>query len=773
MKYEPVGDEVFLEGVDPIFIKDLEGRILDVNPAAERVYGWSRDELLGKDIEAVMPGARQADLQRLIERVKSGHDVVDVPVLRRTKEGEVLAVLLSVSLLRDEDGRPTAVATVAKDGRYDFLFSSAPVPLWEEDWSKVKERTRALREGGVEDLGAHFRVRPAELRACLGSARLLRSNQAARELLDSDGELVGCLGAWVEEGSLPALADRLGELARGAKSVRGTVAVRTLRGARKDVVLHLQLNPANPEALRSVLISLVDVTAVRMAERAVLEERAEMRTLLDTLGDGVISIDTRGRIESINQAAERIFGYRAEEVLGSNVSMLMPPEHAEAHDEFIRRYVEGGEAKIIGIGRELLGRRKDGALFPIELGVGDSSDDRRQRFTGIVRDLTERKALELEFLQAQKLEAVGRLAGGIAHDFNNLLTGLLVGCRLLAKQVDPGSSSSELLVELQREALRGVGLTRQLLDFSRGGDHEIKTIDLNVVLSESQSLLQRLLGEDVALTIQLPLIGGRVAANRGQLDQILMNLVVNSRDAMPQGGAFTIALSEREYAAQEHRGLEPGRHVLLSVTDTGIGMDQETRQRAFDPFFTTKPEGKGTGLGLSTVFGLVQTFGGHIELHSEPQHGTTVSIYLPAVADDGLKEPTAARGICAPGRGSILVVEDEPLVRKGLQLLLEGQGYDLLVAQDPRVALELLQESRNVIDLLLTDMVMPHMTGAELAQRARALRPGLPVLFTSAFSAEALIEQGRLAPGDRLLEKPFTEECLSQMVAEALASRPC
>ena len=772
MKYEPVGDEIFLDGVDPIFIKDLNGVILDVNPAAERAYGWSREELVGKQLEAVMPGSRGGELLQLIELAKAGHAVEDVPVLRRTKEGKVLAVLLSISILRDEGGRPTAVATVGKDGRYEFLFKGAPVPLWEEDWSGVRQAVLALREEGMSVQAALLHAQPAELRECLKRARLLRSNQAARELFGVQGELTGNLGEWVEAESIAVLADRIRDLAAGQSRVRGEISVRTPGGEIKQVVVHVQLNPEMPEFLRSVLISLVDVTAVYEAENAVRRERVEMQTLLNTLGDGVVTIDDRGRIESFNQAAEDMFGYETSEVVGKNVSLLMPEEEAGRHDAYIRNYVEGGDARVIGTAREMHGRRKDGKLFPMELGLGDSSDGRRRRFTGIVRDLTARKALEHEFLQAQKLEAVGRLAGGIAHDFNNLLTGLLVGCRLVAKEMDPAHPSSELLVELQREAMRGVGLTRQLLDFSRSGDHEVKPVDLNEVLSESETLLQRLLGEDVSLRIELPLSGGTIAANRGQIDQILMNLVVNSRDAMPGGGALTVKLSEVELGAGVQRALAPGRYVTLSVSDTGVGMNEETKQKAFDPFFTTKPAGKGTGLGLSTVFGLVRSFCGHVEIQSAPERGTTVTLWFPADQRVVVAEPPGERIAREPAQGTILLVEDEALVRKGIQLLLEGQGYELLVAGDPRVALEFLRDDALHIDLLLTDMVMPHMTGAELAAEARTLRPDLRVLYTSAFSPEALVEQGRMPQGAWLLEKPFTEERLAELVANVLASEP-
>ena len=507
------------------------------------------------------------------------------------------------------------------------------------------------------------------------------------------------------------------------------------------------------------------------ASRDLLAEReGRMRAILDTAADGIITIDERGTVKTLNPAAEQMFGYRADEVVGKNVRLLMPAPYAEEHDDYLERYLRDGRPRIIGLGREVLGRRKDGTTFPLDLGVGESRFGEGREFTGIVRDLSERKRLEREFLEAQKMEAVGRLAGGIAHDFNNLLMGITGCSRIAAKSVGDDAAVEDQLLEIQAAAQRGASLARQLLTFSRREKQELRPLSLNEVVTRSAAMLERLLSEDVDLELSLAESGAPVVGDDGRLEQVLMNLAANARLAMPGGGVLRITTRDLDPEASA-----PGGRVLLEVVDTGCGMDEATCTSAFEPFFTTR-EG-GSGLGLSTVYGIAKAMGAEIGLESELGRGTTFRFLFPraqgavqsAAADE--PGPEEAPATAAPERAVVLVVEDDRLVRAGVIHLLREEGYRVLVAGNGREALEL-GESEEAIDLLLSDVIMPGLSGADVARELQARRPDLKALFMSALPREVLVEQGRLVPGQPSIEKPFTEEVLRAKVREVLAIPP-
>lgn len=522
---------------------------------------------------------------------------------------------------------------------------------------------------------------------------------------------------------------------------------------------------------RRILAICRDVSRQRAADREVSELDARLAAFFETAVDGILTIDELGLVESCNPAAERMFGYSAAEVIGHNIRMLMPPPYRGEHDGYLQRYRETGERHIIGVGREVMGRRKDGSVFPINLSVAEMRLGGRRKFSGLIHDLSERKQLEARYLQAQKMEAVGRLASGIAHDFNNLLMGIQGCCRKAAQALVPANSG--LVQEILDATGRGAALTRQLLAFSRNRDIAPRPIQVNAAVTAARVMLQHLLGDDVQVEIELAPAGGTILADEGQIEQILMNLAVNARDAMPGGGRLGIRARELRGAEAWGTGPqapEPGDWVLIEVEDTGSGMDEPTLARAFEPFFTTKPEGQGTGLGLATTYGIVRQLEGHIELESAPDEGTRVRIFLPlheAPAEDGgqdaQEEPLSASAL------TILMVEDDPLVRSGLRYLLSSMGHRVLEAADAAQALALCG-SHSEIDLLLTDIVMPGKSGPALAQDFRKRRPRAKVLFMSAFSGDLLVEQGRLATGEPTIEKPFSQEQLAKAI-RALVER--
>ncbi len=515
-----------------------------------------------------------------------------------------------------------------------------------------------------------------------------------------------------------------------------------------------------------------DVTSRKLFESELVartstlaQTMARTRAILDSAVDGIITIDELGRIDSVNPATERLFGYAAAELVGRNVRILMPPPYRDEHDGYLARYRRTGERRIIGIGREVVGQRKDGSVFPVDLAVSEVPLEGHRLFVGTIRDITARKQLEDQLRQALKLEAIGRLAGGVAHDFNNLLASILGYSEQLADGLAEGPLR-HAAQQIRRSAERGAGLTRQLLAFSRRQDLAPEPLDVSAVLGELRDMLGRLLGEHVEVEYDLADDLWLVLADRGQLQQVVLNLVVNARDALGEGGRITMVADNVEVREELLGGVgvvAPGRWVRLMVADNGCGMSAEVRTRIFEPFFTTKEPGKGTGLGLSTVFGIVQQSGGAILVDSEPDVGTRFEIYLPRT--DGLQRvPSAGEEettTVTRGSETVLLVEDDTTFRELLADVLRQAGYQVLVAADPAQALALAEPAARPIHLLLSDLSMPVMKGTELARRLTAARPDLKVLLMSGYSE--LDEAAAFAAdmGGAFLAKPFrTREVL-------------
>ena len=476
-----------------------------------------------------------------------------------------------------------------------------------------------------------------------------------------------------------------------------------------------------------------------------------------------------GRIAECNDAMARMYGFgEASELLGTRLSDLhnvTDPINREQIRAFIRAGYRVSDSETREHDRE--GRPR---VFLNNV-VGFVENGQLVRVWGTQRDVTEQRHLEEQFRQSQKMEAVGQLAGGIAHDFNNLLTAILGNTQLLLRELPPGDSMRDDVEEIRKASERAASLTRQLLAYSRRQMLQPEVLDLNVVMAEMDKMLRRLIGEHIDLVAVFAPDLGRVRADPNQIEQVIVNLAVNARDAMPDGGKLTIGTANvdlDESFAQAHLGSVPGSYAMLAVTDTGVGMDAAVRAHLFEPFFTTKEVGKGTGLGLATVYGIVKQSGGYISVYSEPGHGSSFKIYLPRIATPAEPPAAALKGGPAPGSETVLVVEDEPAVLTLSRRALEAQGYVVLAASDADAALRVVERHGGMIHLLLTDVVMPGLSGHELADRLTAQRPGIRVLYMSGYPGDAVVQHGTLPSGSAFLQKPFSPDGLARKVRDVL-----
>ena len=510
----------------------------------------------------------------------------------------------------------------------------------------------------------------------------------------------------------------------------------------------------------------------RQAQQASRESMARLTAVVETAVDGFILIDARGRILLFNPACERLFGYRADEVFHENVKMLMPLAYSLQHDDCIRNFLQTGERKIIGIGREVTGLRKDGSTFPMDLSVGEAEQDGESIFVGIIHDLTARKHTEEQLRQAQKMEAVGQLSGGIAHDFNNLLTVIVGNAEHLGEELKSRQDLRQVANDICQAAERGAELAQRLLAFSRRQLLQPVAIDCHDLLGSMQKLLTRTLRENIEIRIAFDAAAVLAFADRAQLESAVLNLALNAQDAMPEGGHLTLGAgvaSLDDHYQSLHPEIGPGEYAVIAVTDGGEGMTAEVAAHAFEPFYTTKEVGKGSGLGLSMVFGFVKQSNGHVSIYSEPGLGTTVRIYLPYVGTKVQRPAATANEESMPeGHETILVVEDDPFVRSSVIMRVKSLGYKVVTAVNGNDALSKLRADPK-IDLLFTDIVMPGgMSGWELADLAQQIRPGLPVLYSSGYPQEALVDLGRASAQSIILTKPYRKVELAHRLREAL-----
>ncbi len=545
-------------------------------------------------------------------------------------------------------------------------------------------------------------------------------------------------------------------------------AVRYLKGGAADYILKdrlVRLGPALLEALERAR----QRDALRRQERL-------LRQIIDANPSLIFVKDWDGRFVLVNQATAEVYGTTVTSLVGKTDADFNPNVEEVAH--FLRDdrdVMSSGRPKIIAeepVTNPETGETRWFQTIKMPL---RTPEEGTATLLGVATEITERKRLEEQLLQSQKMEAVGQLAGGVAHDFNNILTAIVGYTDLLAAEVEDNERQLEDLEEIRKAARRAAALTRQLLAFSRKQVLEPRIIDVNGVVMNLDKMLRSLISENIELKTDLADDLAAARADPNQIEQVIMNLAINARDAMPDGGTVTIetrnATLDDAYAAQ-HVSVIPGEYVMLAVSDTGCGMDERTKSRIFEPFFTTKPAGRGTGLGLSTVYGIVKQTGGNIWLYSEPGKGTTFKIYLPAIAalpeDIGKVAPAEA---ARRGAGTVLVVEDDEQLRRLTHRALDAQGYTVLVADRGGTALDIARRHKGDIDLLLTDVIMPDTNGRKLAETIRAARPGLRVLYMSGYPDGAIASHGMLEPGVAYLAKPFTTEAITRKVREVLEAR--
>ncbi|HXM67108.1 MAG TPA: PAS domain S-box protein [Candidatus Acidoferrum sp.] len=562
-----------------------------------------------------------------------------------------------------------------------------------------------------------------------------------------------------------------------------------LYGRRRDgseFPVEISLSPVATEKGSFVLSSIRDISdrkkiaeelrraneeLYRRTAEQLGEYRSRLASIIDSSEDAILSKALDGTITSWNKGAERIYGYSAEQVVGKNISMLTSSDRPDEIPAILEKIARGENIEHYESTRVT----KDGRHLDVSISVSPLRNAIGEIVgaSAIARDITAQKRAEAQLRQSQKMEAIGRLAGGVAHDFNNIL-GIIYACtEFLRDRVSPASEPTLYIENIRKAVDRGTALTRQLLTFSRTTKVQPLVLDLNDRLKDISKLLRSLLGDDIEILIVPRSPSAVVEADPGRLDQIVVNMAVNARDAMPRGGKLileTFTVNLEESFADQQQAMTPGKYVVLAVSDTGTGMDEATMTRIFEPFFTTKEVGKGTGLGLATVYGIVKQSAGHIFVYSEPGHGTTFKIYLPN-ADHKIvtASPTAVEQVGPKRQGTtILLVEDDDIMRGLTAQLLKEHGYTVVEASDGKSALEIVESHVTPIDLVLTDVIMRRMGGPELVDRLNTTHPGMKVVYMSGYTGEQMASRAVLQPGVSLLEKPFTRTALLNLIHTTL-----
>jgi two-component system cell cycle sensor histidine kinase/response regulator CckA len=532
-----------------------------------------------------------------------------------------------------------------------------------------------------------------------------------------------------------------------------------------DQILRERAARAQPQR-----VSIREATPVDIGNRTHADaENARLVTAIEQSTEAVVITDPSGQIEYVNPAFTRITQYGSDEVLGKNPRLLKSGKHDPEYYQDLWETIRKGEPWH----GEIVNQRKDGTHYTEQMSITPVRDGTGEitHFVAVKQDVTEHRKLEEHVRQGAKMEAIGRLAGGVAHDFNNLLTIINGYSELLLEKLASDGEASAQLQEIKDAGERAATLTRQLLAFSRRQVLAPQVLDLNEVVSNLGKMLRRLIGEDIELRTLLDPALGRVRADPGQIEQVIMNLAVNARDAMPMGGKLTIETRNAELDAvyaRSHVTVKPGIHVMMAVSDTGVGMSRETQKHIFEPFFTTKEDGRGTGLGLATVYGIVKQSGGSIWVYSEPGNGTVFKVYLPTIAGSTAAEPSGAETQSDSGTETIMVIEDEDGVRSLVRLALESGGYKVLEMDDAESAIGVCAKYEGPIHLILTDVVMRGLSGPLAAAKLVTLRPDVKVIYMSGYTDDAVVHHGVLTHNMPFIQKPFSPASLRKKIREVL-----
>jgi two-component system cell cycle sensor histidine kinase/response regulator CckA len=723
-----------------------------VNPKMVEIFGYERaDEIVGHSIlQMIHPDDR--------ERVQETN--------RKRQKGEAVPDKYVFKGIR-KDNQPIFLETSAK--RLQYRGENVSLVFLRD----ITDRFKAQEELKASEEKYRLVVDHANEAIFIAQEGLLKLvNPKALEITGYDRETLQTkpFHELIQPDDRAMVVDRHLRRARG-EDLPPVYSFRIVDREGQVKVVEINAVRIDWEGRPATLNFLSDITDRRLAEEALRESQERTRLIFNTVPDSItITRVEDGRYILVNDYFCQLTGYSREETIGRTVTDLNVFVNAQDRDRFIREMREKGEANDF----EIQYRKKDGSLFTTLLSARSIRYAGEDCLVAVVTDITEKKQLEMQFLQAQKMEAVGRLAGGVAHDFNNLLTSILGHSDLMLMRLRPGDPLVGDIGEIVKAANRATDLTRQLLAFSRKQIMQPKILNLNVIISDMKKMLRRLIGEDITLETLLSPDLGRVLVDPGQIDQVIMNLVVNARDAMPQGGTLTIETVNTqidEVQVRQYLGAKPGAYVLLSVKDSGSGISEEVQSHIFEPFFTTKELGKGTGLGLSTVYGIVKQSNGYVWVDSRPGQGTEFKIFLPlqeGEAESDLKLERVNGSL--RGEETILLAEDNEMVRGLTRSVLEHFGYQVLETEDGEEAGRMSRGYEGVIQLLLTDVVMPGISGRVLADQLQISRPGIKILFMSGYSEEAVLLQGMQILGAHFLQKPFTPEELGLRVREILDS---
>jgi PAS domain S-box-containing protein len=732
-----------------ILIVDRSGSVVLANAASHQMLGYASGELCGQPISALVPARFRAHHARLEADFAAQHQARvmgagrDLFALR--KDGSEFAAEIGLNTITTDDGVFVIASLVDISQR-----KAAERALIERD-EQFRQLTENISDVLFEldaELAKTLYINPAYERVWGRTCQSLYDNPVS--FLDAvspeDHDRVRASVSAVQHGDDPGPIEfRIHRPDGQLRWIRArAVAIRDEHG----------------RVYRIVGVSQ-DITESRRAQEALIESEARFRLLTEASFDG-IAISENGVLTEANEGFARMFGYELDEVISRSLIDLIAEESAAL---VLRRVHENIEGVY-----EFVGKRKNGSKINLEAASRRHYVNGRAARLTALRDITEKRSLELQFRQAQKMEAIGRLAGGVAHDFNNLLTVITSYAAMLLEDSPPTDPRRDDLKEIRGAAEAAAKLTSQLLAFSRQQVLAPEVLSVNDVVTGAERMLRRLIGEDIEFTTVLDPDAGRVRADAGQIEQVIMNLAVNARDAMPEGGRLTIETRNVDFsgAPADHYPAKSGPYVMLAVTDSGLGMDDETKARLFEPFFTTKPPGKGTGLGLATVYGIVKQSEGFVWVYSEPGMGTTFKIYLPHVdqtsGEQVARAPAEARG----GAETILLVEDSLAVRTIARQILTRGGYRVLEAENGEKAIAVVLNHEGPIHLVLTDLVMPDMGGRSLVERLAELRPTMRVVFMSGYTDDVVMQRGALRRGAVFIQKPFAPDALSRKVREAL-----
>ena len=781
-------EQIIENAPEAISIIDEDVRILRTNAEFTRLFGFSAAEAVGKQLDhLIVPPDRYAETAWIAESIKNQNKIA-LETRRQRKDGSLVEVLLSTSPVMINGKKVGAYASyrdITEQKRAEELNAAL--------------YAIAARSQSAEDLQQFF----AAIHNIVG--QLMNARNFYIALYDPQSQLLSFpyfvdeedptpapkplgrgLTEYVLRSGEPILATPAvfeGLVQRGEVELIGAASLDWLgvplkSGTNCIGVLVLQSYSENTrfserdrEILKFVSQQLAAAIEHKRYEEALRRSEARSRSLILSAAFGICRCTLHGRFLDVNPALINMLGHSSVEdllKLDARHEVFVNPRELDRLADDYRRI-----GSLNGV--EVQWRRKDGRIIIVRLSgcAAISTDEPEEVLELIAEDITDRRQLEEQLRQAQKMDAVGRLAGGVAHDFNNLLMVINGYTEVLLEQLEKDSAMHSKVQSIQQAADRAATLTRQLLAFSRKQLLELKVVDVNTVVGDMERLLRPLIGENIELVTRLSTQTGRTRADAGQLEQVIMNLVVNAKDSMPEGGKLTLQTAEVAVGQNfsHHRFIQPGRYAVISVADTGHGMDKETQSRIFEPFFTTKEKGKGTGLGLSTVYGIVKQSSGYVFAQSEVGAGTIFYVYLPRVEESAEElSPAKTQQNEAGGCETVLLVEDEESVRELVRLPLAARGYKVLEAENGECGLRLAEGCKERIDILITDVVMPGIGGRELAKRLLSLRPGISVLYLSGYTEDAVVTQGALGPGTAFLQKPFTLQNLAKKVREVLLS---